>query len=263
MGGFFEAISTAISGIGKSILGAFESIGNFMKDSFGKVVDFLSKVPGYINDGFEWVGKQLGSLFNGNTDSVAETVSTASDVTATSSTSGADSLLGNFSPDGITNMTSKGMNVTALAQTHGGANFGSISQGATRASQDGVTQVTSAGTAAASKSVQEGGMSFGKITEFFKTDLGGMVGKAGEAGLTYMAMQQMTKNQEKMQESMARRQEQSNREQWLREEQRRSQMTSWSAQRANEEARAQANNSWSGFTGKWVNPTTEVPVPQA
>jgi phage-related protein len=261
MGGFFSAISNAISGIGQSILGAFQSIGNFLKNTFTSAIDFIGKIPGYISDGFEWVGKQLGSLFKGDTGGIAETTATVNTSTATNSLSGVDSALGNFSPDGITNMVSNGYTVPALSSSMGGtAGVIADSAGATRATQDGV--VNTVGKVAGS-TAGEASKPFGSITEFFKTDLGGMVGKGMEAGLTYMAMQQMTKNQEKMQESMARRQEQSNKEQWLREEQRRSEMTAWSAQRANEEARAQANNSWSGFTGKWVNPTTEVPVPQA
>jgi hypothetical protein len=261
MGGFFEAINTAIGGIGQSILGVFQNIGNFLKDTFTNVIDFIGKIPGYINDGFEWVGKQLTSLFNGDTGGIAETTATVNTSTATNSLSGVDSVYGNFHPDGITNMVSKGMTTPALSTSMGGtAGLVTDSAGATRATQEGV--VNTAGKVAGD-TAKEVSKPFGSITEFFKSDLGGMVGKGMEAGLTYMAMQEMTKNQEKMQESMARRQEQSNKEQWLREEQRRSEMTAWSAQRANEEARAQANNSWSGFTGKWVNPTTEVPVPNA
>jgi hypothetical protein len=261
MGGFFQAVSAAIGGIGESILGVFKNIGNFLKDTFTSALDFIGKIPGYISDGFEWVGKQLSSLFSGDTGGVAETVATADSSVATNSMSGVDAVRGNFNPDGYTNMVKQGMTVPAMSSSIGGTS-GVIadSAGATRAVQEGATNA--AGSAAAS-TAKEASKPFGSITEFFKTDLGGMVGKGMEAGLTYMAMQQMTKNQEKMQESMARRQEQSNKDQWLREEQRRSEMTAWSAQRANEEARAQANNSWSGFTGKWVNPTTEVPVPQA
>jgi len=253
----WEAIGGAISAIGSSIVSGIQSVGNFLGGAFNAIVDFVGNAATMVSDGVGWVIDGIKGIFSGNADQAAEAVNAPSKATGMTApvadTMPTQVVEPAFQSGGYIDRVKNAMDSSSLGAKVtqdvpiAGASGGSLSA-----------------LAAPVEKVSEGGAgAFEKVANFFKTDLGQMVGKGAQAGLSYLAMQKMTKNQQKLQESMEKRQAQREKEAWLKEEQRRSQLTSWEAQRANEVARAQANNQWSGFTGKWINPTTEVPMPNA
>ena len=250
MEGFLASVSSVLSSVGTAIWDTFKSIGNFISGTFSTVLDFFSKIPEYISSGFDWVKKGITSIFSGDSAGTQEAAQQGMGEVA-NDTSRVSSEIGNtsISQAGRTAQVVPDVapSATQVARSSGGLGIpgGNVAQ-------------------AASASAGAGGSDWmGTMGDFFKTDIGKLVGTTGMMAAKYYTSQQQSKNQMKMMESMQRRQAQQNRQDWLLQEQRQSQLASWQAQRQNEIAKATEQNKWSGFTGKWVDPTTAVPIPNA
>jgi len=252
MEGFLASVGSVLSSVGTAIWDTFKSIGNFISGTFSTVLDFFSKIPEYISSGFDWIKKGISSIFGGDSVGTQEAAQQGIGEVA-NDTSRVSSEIGN------TSISQAGQTAQIVPDV-----APSVSPVTNQVAQSSGGIGIPGGNVAQAASAGAGGSDWmGTMGDFFKTDIGKLVGTAGMMAAKYYTSQQQSKNQMKMMESMQRRQAQQNREDWLLQEQRQSQLASWQAQRQNEIAKATEQNKWSGFTGKWVDPTTAVPMPNA